>query len=263
MNDELLQQLEATLARHARLAIAVSGGVDSMALSHVAHRTNPAGVEIYHAVSPAVPAAATKRVVAHAQRAGWRLELIDAGEMNDPRYVGNPVDRCYFCKSNLYSRIRSRTDATIASGANCDDLGDYRPGLLAAGQNGVVHPLIDAGFGKIQIRALARHLELDDVSELPAQPCLASRIETGLPVREVDLAFVNKVETLLYDMLGAGDHRCRIVRNGVRIEIDGAHLESLDEAGRHRVGALCMAAGYAPPDFAAYRRGSAFLRNEP
>jgi pyridinium-3,5-biscarboxylic acid mononucleotide sulfurtransferase len=263
MNDELLPQLEAALARHARLAIAVSGGVDSMALSHVAHRTNPDGVAIYHAVSPAVPAAATKRVVAHAQRAGWRLELIDAGEMNDPRYVGNPVDRCYFCKSNLYSRIRSRTDATIASGANCDDLSDYRPGLLAAGQNGVVHPLIDAGFGKIHIRALARHLGLDDVSELPAQPCLASRIETGLPVREVDLAFVNQVETLLDDMLGAGDHRCRIVRNGVRIEIDGAQLERLDEAGRHRIGALCMAAGYAPPDFAAYRRGSAFLRSEP
>jgi uncharacterized protein len=263
MSEELLIRLETALSRHANLAIAVSGGVDSMTLAHVAHARGLAVTSLFHAVSPAVPAHATRRVVAHAQRAGWRLELIDAGEMNDPRYVGNPVDRCYFCKSNLYSRIRSRTHATIASGANCDDLGDYRPGLLAAGQNGVVHPLIDAGFGKAEIRALARHLGLDDVSELPAQPCLASRIETGLPVREEDLAFVNRVELLLGEMLGAGDHRCRIVRDGVRIEIEGARLEHLNDAGRSRIAAFCKAAGYAPPDFTAYRRGSAFLRGEP
>ena len=101
-----------------------------------------------HAVSPAVPPHATARVRAHAERHGWALTVADAGEFDDPRYRANPVDRCYFCKSNLYDRIRSVTEGTVASGTNLDDLGDYRPGLKAAAERGVVHPFVEAGIDK-------------------------------------------------------------------------------------------------------------------
>ena len=90
-----------------------------------------------HAASPAVPAEATARVRAHADRYGWALTLIDAGEFADSRYRTNPIDRCYFCKSNLYARIAGIFAGVILSGTNTDDLGDYRPGLKAAGEHGL------------------------------------------------------------------------------------------------------------------------------
>ena len=152
--------LAARLAPHATLAIAVSGGVDSMTLAAFAHRLHQSGgmgpVEMIHAVSPAVPPAATERVRARASREGWRLTVTGAGEFDDSRYRDNPVNRCYFCKTNLYDRIRALTGGAIASGANLDDLGDYRPGLLAAAERAVVHPYIEAGMDKAAVRALAR-----------------------------------------------------------------------------------------------------------
>ena len=110
---------------------------------------------------------------AHAETAGWRLRIIGAGEFDDPDYLKNPVNRCYFCKSNLYARIVTATDAVICSGANTGDLGDYRPGLGAAAEKQVRHPFIEAGIDKPVIRALAAKRGLDDLAVLPAQPCLA------------------------------------------------------------------------------------------
>jgi len=156
-----------------------------------------------HAVSPAVPAAATARVRAHAERHGWALALIDAGEFADTRYRANPVDRCYFCKSNLYGRIASGFARVILSGTNTDDLGDYRPGLKAAREHGVRHPFVEAGMAKSDIRVLARALGLDDVAELPAAPCLASRIETGIGIDADDLALADEVERLLRAEFGS------------------------------------------------------------
>ena len=121
-----------------------------MTLAAFAHRLWLSGgmgsVEMIHAVSPAVPPAATERVRMRAEREGWRLTVTGAGEFDDPRYRDNPVNRCYFCKTNLYDRIRTLTAGAIASGANLDDLGDYRPGLLAASERAIVHPYIEAGI---------------------------------------------------------------------------------------------------------------------
>ena len=144
--------LRQAIERHAALAIAVSGGVDSMTLAHFARRETAARVIMVHAASPAVPPRATARVRDHAARFGWDLIVTDAGEFADPSYRANPVNRCYFCKTNLYERIRRITDARIASGANLDDLDDYRPALLAAKEHGVVHPFIEAGFAKAAVR---------------------------------------------------------------------------------------------------------------
>ena len=113
---------------------------------------------MYHATGPAVPMAARQRVEAHAAAHGWPLVVLDAGEQADERYRANPVDRCFYCKSNLYSRIAQTTGDTIASGTNRDDLGDYRPGLRAAAEHDVVHPYVEAGIGKDDVYALARAL---------------------------------------------------------------------------------------------------------
>lgn len=259
--------LAEVLATLDRVAVAVSGGVDSMTLAHLVHRHHGGRAEMVHAVSPAVPGEATARVRAHAERQGWRLALIDAGEFADPRYRANPVDRCYFCKSNLYGRIAGRFAGVILSGTNTDDLGDYRPGLKAASEHAVRHPFVEAGMAKSDIRVVARALGLADVAELPAAPCLASRVETGIGIDPDDLALADAVERRLRAALGAADVRCRITPRGVRLELGGDGRERLDapagEATRAAVEALIAASGRAFLGYAPYRRGSAFLRETP
>lgn len=245
------------LAAHAPLAIAVSGGVDSMTLAHAARR---AGVEaqIVHALSPAVPQEASERVRCHAKRNGWRLTLIDAGELSDPRYTQNPVNRCYFCKTNLYARIRAHTQATIASGTNVDDLGDYRPGLHAAAEHRVVHPYVEAAMTKADVYALAASFGLSDIAALPAQPCLASRIETGLVVDPGTLAFIERAESVLRAVLpGAVDVRCRVTRGGVVGEARPLPPDTRD--AEDALAALCADAARPFAGMRPYRRGAAFL----
>lgn len=252
-------RLAKAIARHEGLAIAVSGGVDSMTLATFAHRLAAAPVAMIHAVSPAVPPAATHRVQARAAADGWALIITGAGEFDDPRYRNNPVDRCYFCKTNLYDRIRALSSHPIASGANLDDLGDYRPGLLAASERAVVHPYIEAGMDKSAVRTLARALGADDVAELPAQPCLASRVETGIAIDAADLAFVDRVETALARTLpAAATVRCRITHAGVAVEIgdDIAQSDALaDIAAR-----FCQDDGRVFVGIRRYRRGAMFVQ---
>ncbi|EWY41163.1 potassium-transporting ATPase subunit A [Skermanella stibiiresistens SB22] len=259
---DVQSRLVTAIDRHPDLVIAVSGGVDSMTLAHVAHRFSASSVAMLHAVSPAVPPHATARVRAHAEREGWALTVSDAGEFADPRYRANPVDRCYFCKSNLYDRIRAVTDGTVASGTNLDDLGDYRPGLKAAAQRGVVHPFVEAGIDKATVRALARLHGLDDLAELPAQPCLSSRVETGIAIDADDLAFVDRVETAVAALMPAGASvRCRITHGGVALEL-GETPAGFGEAERLTAG-LCAETGRIFSGVRPYRRGSAFLRTTP
>jgi uncharacterized protein len=244
------------LSRHEALTIAVSGGVDSMTLAHVAHSVLGQRARMVHAISPAVPLLATARVREHGARAGWWLNLVDAGEFDDPRYRANPVNRCFFCKSNLYATIAGLTQGTIASGTNTDDLGDFRPGLLAARDWQVVHPYVEAGLNKLAIYALARRLGLGDLAALPAQPCLASRVETGIVVDAGDLAFVDHVETLLRAYLGQGATvRCRITHAGVIVETEG-------EVPPASIAAACRDTGRVYLGHRPYRRGAAFLRSQ-
>lgn len=259
--DRILERLVATLDRHDRLAIAVSGGVDSMTLAHVAWRFSRARVTMFHATGPAVPAAAAARVRAHAAAHDWPLVLIDAGEQADARYRANPVDRCYYCKTNLYSRIRATTMEPIASGTNRDDLDDFRPGLRAADESEVTHPYVDAGIGKAGIYALAASLGLDDLERLPAQPCLASRVETGIAIVAADLAFIDAVEARLAAQLGGeAALRCRVTRAGVVIELSGADDPIAASIARGIGEGACRQAGRLFAGVRAYSRGSAFLR---
>ena len=252
------ERLGAALRRHAAIAIAVSGGVDSMTLATFAHRRH-AAVAMIHAVSPAVPPAATERVRRRARLEGWRLIITGAGEFDDPRYRENPADRCYFCKTHLYDRIHGLTPHVIASGANLDDLGDWRPGLLAASERDVVHPFIEAGMSKAAVRELARSEVLEEVAELPAQPCLASRVETGIAIDAADLAFVDLVEVRLAAMAApAATVRCRITRRGVVLETD----QPAEQAGAMAaaVEVLCKENGRLFAGARPYRRGAMFVR---
>ncbi len=257
-----LDALIRTLSAQDHLTVAVSGGIDSMLLAHVTGRVLGCRFRAVHAVSPAVPAAATERVRRHARRGGWRLDLMNTGEFGDPEYRANPVNRCYFCKRNLYRAIADRTDGPVASGTNCDDLSDFRPGLLAAEEQDILHPYVEAGLGKRVIYPLARQLGLDDLAELPPQPCLASRVETGLAIKAGDLAFVERVEKELHARLGpSAILRCRITHLGVVLELaaaqgDGTRVKSATTL----VAELCVREGRRFLGRRAYRRGAAFLQ---
>ena len=257
--------LGAVLDGIGQAAIAVSGGVDSMTLALLTGRRLGRESAMFHAVSPAVPPEATERVRAFAAREGWRLTILDAGEFDDPAYRANPANRCYFCKTNLYGALAARTDATLLSGTNLDDLGDWRPGLKAAGEHGVRHPFVEAGIDKAGVRAIAAGLGFGDLSQLPAAPCLSSRVETGLRVEADDLASIHAAERYLARQLRPETVRCRRRRAGIVIELDAPTLAALSESRRTALGDTVAGMfdtgeDARPVSFAPYRVGSAFLR---
>ena len=215
-----LRDIERILRAAAPAVIAVSGGVDSMTLAYLAMGAMIRPPLLVHAISPAVPADATARVRHHAERKGWALQCLDAGEFSDTRYVANPVDRCYFCKTNLYRALRRDWLGPLFSGTNCDDLSDFRPGLMAAAEHEVRHPFVEAGIHKAEVRAIAAYLNLQDLADLPAQPCLSSRIETGIPIDARRLAVIDRLEARLRATVGEVDIRCRQRRTGLHVEIE-------------------------------------------
>jgi pyridinium-3,5-biscarboxylic acid mononucleotide sulfurtransferase len=214
--------------------VACSGGVDSMLLATIAHRQNSDGTVVVHDVTPAVPAKATARVLEHAAAQGWNLRVITSDEFADEHYLSNPRDRCYFCKSHLYGamgrvaeNIGTANGTTMLSGANADDTKEYRPGLRAAGERGVRHPYVELEITKAGIRRMARELGLD-FADIPASPCLASRLYTGTRVTTRRLRAIEVGEDLLRGRPGVEVVRCRIDDTTVRVEVPLDVVDRID-----------------------------------
>ncbi len=255
-----MAELDSILAGLGGAAVAVSGGVDSLTLATLAHRLLGRAAVMHHATSPAVPAEATARVRAQAHAQGWALDIFDAGEFADPDYRANPVNRCFFCKTNLYGAIAARSGGQILSGTNLDDLGEYRPGLEAARAHHVRHPFVEAGIDKAGVRRLASSLGLGDLAELPAAPCLSSRIETGLRIEAPMLAMVHEVENYLRETWSPRTARCRIRASGLVVELDEASLRRLSQGEREAMAAgVAALTGDRAISIASYRNGSAFV----
>jgi uncharacterized protein len=214
--------LEQSLRAHAPLAVAYSGGVDSACLLAVAHRTLGGRMLGVIADSPSLPRQALADALALAEKLGAPVEVIRTGELDDPRYAANPLNRCYFCKAELFQRMdalaRERNFAAIAYGENADDPAHLRPGSQAAAEFAVLAPLKQAGLTKADVRALSRELGLP-TADAPAQPCLSSRIPHGTPVTREALALVERGEALVRS-LGFRVFRVRYVEGeNARVQI--------------------------------------------
>ncbi len=252
-------KLEKVLRDIGPAAIAVSGGIDSLTLAAVAILHN-SDCRAFHAVSPAVPLRATARVRRLASEYSWKLDAFDAGEFADPDYRRNPLNRCYFCKQNLYAGISARTELPILSGANLDDLSDYRPGLKAASEKSVRHPYLEAEIDKSGVRSLAAEIGLGALSELPAAPCLASRVTTGIRIEAEQLRAIDRVEEAVKALHPVDTVRCRLTRQGCRIEvapeISASEASALKETAQGVLGPRHTILGIQP-----YQRGSAFVES--
>jgi uncharacterized protein len=263
-SNRLYPELVRVLESMGPVAVAVSGGVDSLTLAATAHRVFGDKFVAFHAVSPAVPPRATERVEQLASRSGWPLEIVDAGEFDDDRYLANEVDRCYHCKFNLYERIADSTELQIVSGTNTDDLSDFRPGLEAAEEHNVRHPFVEAGISKESIRAIARHIGLGSVAELPAAPCLSSRLQTGITVTPTRLRFIDEVEELAREFLSPKSVRCRVFSERIEIQLDASSLDKLQKSKdlTARLVDFVSDRQPRPVTFTPYRMGSSVVHSD-
>ncbi len=227
------QRLLEILRGMGRVAVAFSGGIDSTVVAQAAFLALGDKAVAVTADSPSVPRAEIAEAAALARRIGIRHQLIHTDEFADPDYVRNDGTRCYYCKSELYTRMQTLLPQlgaeVICSGANLDDLGDYRPGLQAAQEQGVRHPLQEAGFTKAEVRALARSWDLP-IWDKPASPCLSSRLAPGVAVTPERTAQIEAAEALLKE-LGLRELRVRFHEGDLaRIEVPLTELARLVQA---------------------------------
>jgi len=210
MNDCKAKQLTDHIAGYGSCLVAFSGGVDSSLVAKAAYLALDKRAIAVTGESFAVAAGEIEIARDVAQRIGIRHEVIPTAEFSNPDYTSNPTNRCYFCKDELYTRLGELLSrfgvAVIANGANLDDLGDHRPGIIAASEHRVRSPLAECGFTKQDVRELARYWDLP-VWDKPASPCLASRVAYGEQVTPQRLSMIDRAEQYLREQ---GFPICRV-----------------------------------------------------
>jgi uncharacterized protein len=259
--DEKARRLDARLGSLDSLLVAYSGGADSAFLAWAATRALGPRALCVTAESPSYPEHHRQLALRVAQAAGLRHEFVRTDEMARPEYRANPVNRCYYCKDELFATLtavaRERGMAVIADGNNADDRGDYRPGRQAAREFGVISPLDEADLTKAEIRELSRAAGLPTWDE-PASACLSSRIPYHSEVTPAKLQMIETAETALR-ALGFAVVRVRHEETGARVEIGRPELDRALEPGMAgRIANAVRHAGYAAVtiDPKGYRTGS-------
>lgn len=219
--EEKLHALRSFIQDQGPMLVAFSGGVDSSFLLAVAKEVLQKDVVALMTVSSATPPEDYTQATALAQTLNVELLAIPHDELAIPQYAANPINRCYFCKDSLYEICRREAGRlflrTIADGVNLDDLQDYRPGIQAAKEYKIVHPLVEAGFTKAEVRQASRFLGLP-TWEKPASPCLSSRIPYGTHITATMLSQISQAEALIRS-LGFRDLRVRHHDTCARIEL--------------------------------------------
>ena len=255
-----LDFLRRHLLGYERVLLGYSGGVDSALLAVVGRQA--LGPDRFLAVvgrSASYPESQWRNAVDLARRYDVPLLEVDTRELADPRYLRNPPDRCYFCKTELWSRLhevaRMRGFVVVIDGTNADDLGDHRPGLRAAGEQRVRSPLAELGWTKAAVREASRALGLPTWNA-PAAPCLSSRVAYGLEITPERLRQVEDGEAFLRGLGVAGDLRVRHHGERARIEVMPGELERVRGAW-DEVDAYFARLGFAEVELdpAGYRRG--------
>lgn len=262
MNPELNEKLAALrqIVRGCGSAlVAYSGGVDSALVMVVAHQELGDRALACIGVSPSYPTREMRSAVELAEQLGVPYRQIDTEEHLDPSYAANPVDRCYFCKTELHDQLQAVARAegwqAVLDGNNASDVGDFRPGMTAAREHGVRSPLLEAGITKSEVRELARHLDLP-VWDKPAMACLSSRVPHGVAITPALLRQIEAAEDCLV-ALGFDQFRVRHHDEIARIELPIADLPRA--ASLHaQIAAGVQAAGYryVTLDLAGFRSGS-------
>ncbi len=259
--DTLLRALRERLRALESVLVCYSGGIDSALVLAVAHAELGARAVGMTTVSPSLPASERADAARIAGAIGARHLFVESHEIERPDYVKNAPDRCFHCKTELYEVARAKARelglSVIVNGTNKDDLGDYRPGLEAARNAGVVSPLLELGFGKADVRAAARSMALD-VWDKPAAACLSSRIPYGTSVTPERLSRIEGFEAELR-ALGLRQVRVRFHDAIARIELGETDMDRAFTAElRHAMVESGKRHGfrYVTLDLAGYRTGS-------